>query len=229
MARRGTLRPDICGVCCRRFATGWWFGFGYFVAGLWWVGNALLVRAEEFAWALPLAVVALPALLAVYYGLAAAIARTVWTGDIGRIAALAFGFGVAEWLRAVTLTGFPWNAIGYAAMPVPLLMQSASVIGLYGMNAVAVFVFASPALLASPRRIGPGVLLAGLLVVAHAGYGLVRIQGTQAADGQLCPSGSCSRRFRSPKNGIEMCVTAFSGPCSTCPVPPNPIPRTGPR
>lgn len=32
------------------FAVGWWFGFGYFVAGLWWVGNALLVDAEGFAW-----------------------------------------------------------------------------------------------------------------------------------------------------------------------------------
>ena len=25
------------------FAVGWWFGFGYFVAGLWWVGGAMLV------------------------------------------------------------------------------------------------------------------------------------------------------------------------------------------
>ena len=50
-ARRllGRLRPA--------FAIGWWFGFGYFVAGLWWVGGALLVEADEFAWALPFAVV----------------------------------------------------------------------------------------------------------------------------------------------------------------------------
>src|SRR5688572_19730330 len=30
------------------FAVGWWFGFGYFVTGLWWVGGALLVEAEDF-------------------------------------------------------------------------------------------------------------------------------------------------------------------------------------
>ena len=43
---------------------GWWFGFGYFVAGLWWLGSALLVEADQFAWAIPLAVLGLPAILA---------------------------------------------------------------------------------------------------------------------------------------------------------------------
>ena len=45
------------------------------------------------------------------------------------IAALAAAFGLVEWLRTFVFTGFPWNPVGYAAMPVPLLMQSASVVG----------------------------------------------------------------------------------------------------
>ena len=36
---------------------GWWFGFGYFLAGLYWVGNAFLVDAKTFGWLLPFAVV----------------------------------------------------------------------------------------------------------------------------------------------------------------------------
>ena len=164
------------------FLTGWWFGFGYFLFGLWWIGNALLVEAESFAWALPLAVLVIPAVLAVFYGLACAVARLMWSDGLGRIAALAFGFGVAEWLRAVAFTGFPWNAIGYAAMPVPLLMQSVSVVGLFGMNALAVFVFAMPALLGTGRhaRIGIGAALA--LVAAHAGYGAYRMSIPADAD-----------------------------------------------
>lgn len=156
------------------FLVGWWFGFGYFLTGLWWVGNALLVEAESFAWALPLAVLVLPAGLALFYGLAAALARLVWTDGLGRIVALAFGFGAAEWLRAVVFTGFPWNAIGYAAMPTPLLMQPVSVVGLNGMNTLAVFVFAMPALLASRRHVRVGALLAGLLVAADLAFGLLR-------------------------------------------------------
>ena len=45
---------------------GWWWGFGYFVAGLWWLGSAFLVEADQFAWALPFGVLGLPALLAVF-------------------------------------------------------------------------------------------------------------------------------------------------------------------
>jgi apolipoprotein N-acyltransferase len=153
------------------FATGWWFGFGYFLAGLWWVGGALLVEADAFAWALPLAVLGLPALLAFFYAFAAVLARLVWTGGIGRIAALAMAFGVVEWLRTVLFTGFPWNPVGFLAMPVPLLMQSVSVAGSMGMNVLSVFVFAMPALLAARRDRAPGFALAALLVAAHAGFG----------------------------------------------------------
>ena len=157
------------------FAVGWWFGFGYFLAGLWWIGGALLVEADSFAWALPFAVIGIPLLLAFFYGFAAAVARLSWSSGIGRIAALAFGFGLAEWLRGFLFTGFPWNAVGYAAMPVPVLMQSVSVIGMVGMNALAVFVFALPALFAARRHLVAGTMLFTLIVVAHVGFGYMRL------------------------------------------------------
>ena len=153
------------------FGIGWWFGFGYFVCGLWWIGQALLVDAEAFAWALPLAILGLPAGLAVFYGFACAVARLCWSDGVGRIVALAFGFGLAEWLRATVLTGFPWNAIGYAAMPIPLLMQSVHVVGLFGINALSVFVFAAPAVLVSDRQRRVTLLMATLLAAAHVAYG----------------------------------------------------------
>lgn len=170
----GRLRPA--------FATGWWFGFGYFVAGLWWVGAALLVEADSFAWALPIAVLGLPAMLAVFYGLACAFARLFWSDGVGRIAALAVGFGLAEWLRSFVLTGFPWNAIGYGAMPIPLMMQSAHVAGLLAINLLAVFVFAAPALIATGRGVRLALSLALILVVADIGYGLIVLRQAPALD-----------------------------------------------
>ncbi|MCB1384279.1 MAG: apolipoprotein N-acyltransferase [Notoacmeibacter sp.] len=158
------------------FVTGWWFGFGWFVAGLWWVGQALLVEAGAHAWAMPFAIVGLPAVLALFYGLAAALARIGWRDDLGRILALAAAFGAAEWLRSVAFTGFPWNAVGYAAAPVPLLMQSVKWTGFFGLCALAVFLFALPALAGGRNWRKTGALLALLLAAAHGGYGWWALQ-----------------------------------------------------
>jgi len=157
------------------FWTGWLFGFGYFVCGLWWLGNALLLEADEFAWAIPLAVLGLPAVLAIFYGLATLLARLVWSDGVGRIAALAAAFGLMEWLRSFIATGFPWNAIGYAAMPVPLMMQSSHVLGILAVTPLAVFVFSAPALLGTRRGVWIGMPLALALLGAHLGYGAYRL------------------------------------------------------
>jgi len=167
------------------FVTGWWFGFGYFLAGLWWVGNAMLVDLQKYAWALPIAVLALPALMAVFYGLAAMLARPFWGEGLGRIAALAAAFALAEWLRTFVLTGFPWNAVGYAAMPVPSLMQSVTLVGMMGVNALAVFAFSLPAMLAGrPRPRMLAMVVLGALVVAHVGFGLARMGMAPAPGGE---------------------------------------------
>jgi apolipoprotein N-acyltransferase len=157
------------------FGTGWAFGLGYFVAGLWWTGNSLLVEADEFAWALPLAIIGLPAVLALYYGFATALARLFWTDGYVRIIALAAAFGLAEWLRGVLLTGFPWNSIGQGLMPFPLMMQSLSVVGSHSMNVIAVLIFAAPALIVTGRGAPLGMCLAVLLFGAHLGFGYYQL------------------------------------------------------
>src|SRR5204862_1050343 len=79
--------------------TGWWFGFGYFVAGLYWMGFAFLVDAKTFAWLLPFAVIGLPVVLALFTGLGFALARLMWTRGPLRIVALALALTATEWLR----------------------------------------------------------------------------------------------------------------------------------
>lgn len=166
------------------FFVGWAFGLGYFIAGLWWIGNALLIEAEEFAWALPLAVIGLPAFLAIYYGLAAALARFFWTDGFARLLALGGAFGLAEWLRGFAFTGFPWNAIHQTIMPFPLMMQSIAITGSDTMNMVAVLVFSAPALIATGRGARPAIGLAALLLGGHLGFGYYRLDlATPSAEG----------------------------------------------
>ena len=129
------------------FMVGWGFGFGYFVGGLWWIGAAFLVDAAAFAWLMPLAVLALPAGLALFWGAGAAVARLFWRPGWSRVVHLAVFLSLAEYLRGHVLTGFPWNAFGYTIMPVPLMMQAVSLVGLWGMTLLAFLVFAAPVLL----------------------------------------------------------------------------------
>ena len=166
---RGALRLYPAAVI------GWFFGFGYFVFGLWWLANALLAQGDEFIWALPLAVFGLPAFLALFYAGAAMIGKSIWGNGIGAAAALAFGFGLCEWLRATIFTGFPWNGIGLTAMPSPVLMQSGSIFGVTGMNALAVLMFALPSTIGLHKHKLVGPYLALCLLVAHGGYGYWRL------------------------------------------------------
>ncbi|MBR0783377.1 apolipoprotein N-acyltransferase [Bradyrhizobium iriomotense] len=127
--------------------TGYWFGLGYFVPGLYWIGYAFFVEADIFAWLTPFAVLGLPAYLAIFTAIGFALARLLWTKNATRVLALAASLTIAEWLRGHALTGFPWNAFGYAlSEPLPLA-QTASLIGLWGMTFLTVAIFASPAAL----------------------------------------------------------------------------------
>lgn len=160
-------------------AIGWWFGFGYFLAGLWWIGEAFLVDADDFLWLMPVAVLVVPAGLALFHAAAFALARLIWAGDARRILALAAPLAGFEWLRGHVLTGFPWNALGYALAGEIHLAQILSVVGLPGLTLVAVAILASPATLAD--RV-PGALRApalGLVALAGlAGFGFVRLART---------------------------------------------------
>ena len=159
--------------------TGWWFGFGYFLPGLFWIGEAFLVEAEKFAWLMPFAVILLPAGLALFTALATGAARLAWPGGIARVLLLALAIGGAEWLRGHVFTGFPWNVLGYALTWPLELMQSASVFGIYGLTLLCVAIFAGPLVLvadatARPQNAASRVLRAVLLAVVPlvALYGL---------------------------------------------------------
>jgi apolipoprotein N-acyltransferase len=161
---------------------GWWFGFGYFVAGLYWTGNALLVDAKTFGWLLPLAIIGLPAGLAVFTAFGVALARLLWTRGAMRLLSLACALTLSEWLRGHLLSGFPWNTFGYALATPSVLAQSASLVGVWGLTFIAVAVYASPAVLADEltdaRRPWLPAAASALLLVAMAAYGAVRLNWT---------------------------------------------------
>jgi apolipoprotein N-acyltransferase len=159
--------------------SGWWFGFGYFVAGLYWLGFAFLVDAKTFGWLLPFAVIGLPAALAFFMAAAFGVARLLWMRGPWRLVSLALALTAAEWLRGHVFTGFPWNTIGYALTGPLVLAQASALIGLWGLTFFAICLFASPAVLADERadtrRPWLAVLSPVTLLAILAAYGAVRL------------------------------------------------------
>jgi len=166
----------------RAFSAGWLFGFGYFFFNLFWIGEAFLVEADKFAWLLPFAVTLLPAGLALFWGIAAAVARVFWSEGIGRLFVFAIALSLSEWLRGHILTGFPWNLVGYAlTYPLPL-MQSAALFGAYGLTAIALFIFPAPLVVLggrrdplSIRRIVDAIALGAVPIALLLAYGAWRL------------------------------------------------------
>ncbi len=142
----------ILETCTRKreaFTTGWCFGFGHFVSGLYWIANSLLVDAEMFAWLVPFAISIIPAGLAIYTGLVALAAHLIprnitrWR----RIMGFTCFWVITELLRAHLFTGFPWNLMGYIWTVSEAMMQPAAAIGVYGLSLLAVFSATLPAVL----------------------------------------------------------------------------------
>jgi apolipoprotein N-acyltransferase len=158
---------------------GWCFGFGYFIAGLYWIGYAFLVDAKTFGWLLPVAVAGLPAYLALFTAAGLAGARLIWVRGPQRVLALAAMLASAEWLRGHLLSGFPWNAFGYALTEPLALAQSVSLVGVWGLTFLSVAIFATPAVLADDKSDTPHPRLAPLfalvILAALVGYGAARL------------------------------------------------------
>ncbi len=162
---------------------GWCFGFGFFVAGLYWVAYALLTDIAQFAWLLPFAVLGLPALLAIFTAAAGMFAYWMWLPNAGRVLSLAVAWSTVEWMRGHLFTGFPWNLVGYTWSWSDAMMQPASMIGIYGVSFLTVLVAAALAALAPPPGARPGAgrwLMPMLALVILAGgvvYGTLRLSG----------------------------------------------------
>ena len=228
----GAARRDGIRVA---FAIGWWFGFGYFLSGLYWIGSAFLVDAKTFGWLLPFAVTLLPAGLAVFIGVGFVAARLLWTPGRLRVLTLAATLSSAEWLRGHVFTGFPWNAFGYAlTTPLPLA-ESVAIFGIWGLTFVAVAVFATPAVLADgARRSLMPVVLAAATLATLAAYGELRLAShpTETVDGVrlriMQPNIPQDERFRyAAKTQIMSRYVLMSQRAGESALPPHPPPQAG--
>ena len=136
------------------FRLGWQFGFVFFTATLWWIQHVTLPG-----------MLALTAYLALYPAVALGI--TGWLrpgsgnrpwGMTGKLALAAGIWTGLEWVRAVALSGFPWNSLAVPLFDLRIARMLAAwtgVTGLSGMVLLSSLMIAAAIYGNECRRAGP--------------------------------------------------------------------------
>ena len=110
----------------------WGFAFGWFTASLYWISASLFVDISWDVLILPLSLFVLPAFLSLFWGLAGFLVYRIGRKSETRLIYSALFIGVAELLRSVLFTGFPWNSPSHLILTHDNLSQIASLIGQNG-------------------------------------------------------------------------------------------------
>src|SRR3954462_4281658 len=156
--------------------TGWAYGFGQFLAGLYWVAYAFLVDPLQHAWQIPFVALLFPGGLALFPAFASALSGWLWRKGAARVFLFTAAYALAEWLRGHILTGFPWNLPGYGWGASLAMLQSVSLFGVYGLTLLTILLGASLGLLASKGGARLVPLSVALLFVAIWAGGAVRLR-----------------------------------------------------
>jgi len=149
------------------FRLGWIAGAAYFALTLSWIVEPFLVDLARHGWMAPFALILLAGGLALFWGVAFMLSARWMRGKLSDAVILAGFWTLAEVLRSVIFTGFPWALLAYGWVETPVI-QLVSVIGVHGLGFV--LVLASGLLLWRS-----GAILALLMMVTVVGFGLARL------------------------------------------------------
>ena len=153
--------PDRRGA----FWTGLSAGTGYFALALSWIVEPFLIDVAATGWMAPFAVVLLSAGLALFWAVAAVLARLFPRPALGFVVA----FVALEGLRGVIFTGFPWAMLGHVWIGTPL-DQLAALGGPSLLSLVTLLAAVLPVMWRWRGAAGSALILAAAL-----GFGLWRL------------------------------------------------------
>ncbi len=157
------------------------FGFGFYLSTLYWISFALGVYIDQFWWVIPFALFGLPAFLAIFTSI---IALICWQLRDTKIYHFFFCciWVFIEWVISWIFTGLPWALIGYAFSNWLILIQFASIFGVFGLSFVVVYIASSPYnfLFTKPNieKMGfyPRIITSVIVLVFIVIYGYLRLE-----------------------------------------------------
>jgi len=121
---------------------GYLFGFGHFLSGIYWISIGVSVYIADFWWAIPFALFGLPLVLAFFISASSAASFFYRNSKYYQFIFCLF-WVLFEWVRSWIFTGLPWNLIGYAFSFSDILIQPLSIIGIYGLSFIVIYISTS--------------------------------------------------------------------------------------
>ena len=154
-----SLTPSLI----KTFFAAWVLGFGWFSFGLYWIGSAFIVADTYTIYLMPIAIVLLPCLLAVFWGVACVFAKLFDKYKKFSIISIIVWLSFFEYLRAILFTGFPWLMPSMIFSSNEYLIQIFSFIGSFSTNLVVLTFSIVPFILLSSLK-GKYILSTLLLI-----------------------------------------------------------------
>ena len=131
----------------KTFYLGWFLGFGWFSFGLYWIGSAFLISNTYQVFMMPLAVIILPSVLAVFWALAFLLSKFISNRIGSSILLMVVTLSLSEYIRSHVFTGFPWLMPSMLLTSNEYIIQIFSFVGSYAGNVVVITLSILPLML----------------------------------------------------------------------------------
>ncbi len=140
-------------------AHAFWYGFGLFLSGTYWIYISVHVFGNAAIWIALLLMIGLALLMAAFLSIGGWLISRLSHGEPWLLLLVApAAWVLIEWLRGWALTGFPWMAFGYGQIDT-LFVGWAPVLGVYGVSFMVVL--SAAAVIAASLATTPGGRMAG--------------------------------------------------------------------
>ncbi len=125
------------------FYLGCAFGFGFFLAGNYWI-TISLTHDDIFKGLIPFALILIPLFLSLFFGISILLIGNFAEQKIFFVLLFSLAFSIFEYLRGNLFTGFPWNLISYTWSWSDETIQVLSLIGTYSLSLISITFFCMP-------------------------------------------------------------------------------------